>query len=120
MASQQGINNCVVLGNVRSEPMRTGDGSLAFVLSCVERFRAPAGEWTDREVQVPIMVHGKRGESLLAVVKVGDRILVEGSFDARGDKRWIRAGNVVLCGGKRPEGAGTAGASQSSDDDIPF
>jgi primosomal replication protein N len=120
MPSQQGINNCVVLGNVVNEAQRTKDGSLAFVLGCVERFKASDGAWTDREVQVPILVHGKRGESLRAVVKVGDRILVEGSFDARGDKRWIRASNVVLCGGKKPPAQSSSSAPSVSDDDIPF
>jgi|SRR5271155_900354 len=113
---QQGINTVVVLGNVVSEPRRAGD-ALAVVLNCVERVKTDDG-WGDRAVQVPILIHGKRGESLAPILKPGDRILVQGSFDARGEKRWVRAGNVVLCGGKKPGGG--AASSGPSDDEIPF
>jgi Single-strand binding protein family len=118
MAAQQGINHITVLGNVVSEPKRAAD-ALALVLECVERVKKDDG-WGDRSVQVPILIYGKRGESLASVLKPGDRVLVQGAFDVRGEKRFVRASNVVLCGGKKPGGTTSGGRGAADDEEIPF
>jgi Single-strand binding protein family len=119
MAKQQGINHITILGNIQKQPAQ-GGGALSVLLDCVERFKDTSGEWGDRVVAVPVVIFGKRGDSLASHLKIGDRILVEGAFDVRGPKGFVRASNVVLCGGKRPQNSPSAGQPLGGDDEIPF
>jgi hypothetical protein len=117
MVSQQGLNVVVVMGNVLVAPTPHAAG-LAIKIGCVERFKN-GDTWEEREVPIPVLVHGKRGVSLQGVLKIGDRILVEGSLDVHGESRWVRASNVVLCGGRKPQAQSVFGATGTGDD-LPF
>lgn len=142
----QGLNKCMLLGNLGADPelRMTGGGQavLKVRLATSEQYLDKDKQRQERTEWHSVVIWGKRGEGLGKILKKGDRILVEGRLrtesweDKDGNKRYrteVVATEVLLqgsAGGKReraPEREQSAPDQDPAnikdfdgDDDIPF
>lgn len=140
----QGLNKCILMGNLGADPelRMTGGGQavLKVRLACSEQYLDKQKVRQERTEWIQCVIWGARGEGLGKILKKGDRILVEGRLrtesweDKDGNKRYrteVVATEVLLqgsAGGKRerapePERETVGAGAQDfggSDDDIPF
>lgn len=138
-----GLNKCMLLGNLGADPeLRMTNGGAAVLkmrLATAESYLDKNKQRQERTEWHNVVVWGKRAEALGKFLSKGDRLFVEGSirtssYDKDGEKRYrteIVAQNVILLGGKRGErsessGGGGGGYSdedygaKDDDDNIPF
>lgn len=78
-----GINRVVLSGNLTDDAevlyAGTGDPVLNFGIAFADRRRnAVTGEWEDFSNYIDCAVFGRRGESLAAALRKGDKVVVEG------------------------------------------
>jgi single-strand DNA-binding protein len=137
-----GLNRCMLLGNLGADPelRMTGGGQavLKLRLATTESYLDKNKERQERTEWHNVVVWGKRAEGLGKIVHKGDRMFVEGglrtsSYEKDGEKRYrteVIATNIILNGkpatGARPAKSDDAepptgpGAGSFDDDDIPF
>ena len=113
----EGMNRVMLLGNLGQDPelrfTQGGQAVLNLRLATTESwFDKQANERKERTDWHSIVVWGKRAESLAKILCKGSSIMVEGSIrnesydDQQGNKRFkseIKAREIYLCGGKRPD-----------------
>jgi single-strand DNA-binding protein len=139
----QGLNKCILMGNLGADPelRMTGGGQavLKVRLATSEQYLDKDKQRQERTEWHSVIVWGKRGEGLGKILKKGDRILVEGRLrtesweDKDGNKRYrteVVATEVLLqgsAGGKRERAAeperetvGAGDMGMDDDDQIPF
>ncbi len=137
-----GLNRCMLLGNLGADPelRMTGSGQavLNLRLATSESYLDKNKERQERTEWHTVIVWGKRAEGLNKILRKGDRIFIEGglrtsSYDDRdGNKRYkteVVASNVILSGSKNaprpapldaPDQDPSNMAGFDGDDDIPF
>lgn len=141
----QGLNKCILLGNLGADPeLRMTQGGQAVLnvrLATTEQYLDKNKAKQERTEWHQCVIWGKRAEALAKILKKGDRIFVEGriqtdSYDDRdGNKRYrtsIVVSEVLLQGSKNGakrepererddrEPATEAAGRFDDDDDIPF
>lgn len=143
----EGLNKCMLLGNLGADPeLRTTGGGQAVLtirLATSETYLDKKNTRQERTEWHTVVVWGKRAEALAKILKKGDRIFMEGGLrtssweDRDGNKRYkteVVASNILLQGSKgerKPareepaeEPAGSGGFSTTSDfdddDQLPF
>ena len=113
----EGLNRVVLLGNLGADPelryTQGGQAVLNIRLATTESYLDKDKQRQERTDWHNVVVWGKRGEALSKFLEKGSTVLIEGSLrtssydDRDGNKRYkteVIASNVVLAGGKRPEG----------------
>lgn len=140
-----GLNRCIVMGNLGADPelrmTQGGQGVLSLRLACTESYLDKDKKKAERTEWVTCVVWGKRAEGLAKILRKGDRVLIEGGLrtssyeDRDGNKRYkteVVAREVLLQGSKNgakrePERAKDEqhpldgpNFGVDDDDDIPF
>jgi single-strand DNA-binding protein len=109
----EGLNKCMLLGNLCADPelryTQAGVPVLSMRLATNERYLNKDKQWQERVDFHSVVVWSKRGEALSKILHKGSSIFVEGSIrtssydDRDGNKRYkteIIANNVLLPGGR--------------------
>lgn len=141
----EGLNKCMLIGNLGQDPeLRFTQGGAAVLnmrLATTESYLDRDGERKERTDWHSVVLWGNRAEALSKFLRKGASLFVEGSirtssFEGRdGQKKWkteVNARNVILLGGKGERGRDAPAANDHSrpppsgpdlpieDDDIPF
>lgn len=108
-----GLNRCIVMGNLGADPelrmTQGGQGVLSLRLACTESYLDKDKKKAERTEWVTCVVWGKRAEGLAKILHKGDRVLIEGGLrtssyeDRDGNKRYkteVVAREVLLQGSK--------------------
>jgi single-strand DNA-binding protein len=144
-----GYQKYIAIGNLGADPelkvTQGGQTVLKLRMAVTEKYKDKNGELQEATEWVSGALWGKRAEALAKILKVGDRIMIEGklktsSYEKDGEKRYrteVNVNEVVLCGGGKGEqaaptngrtnGKTTRGPSQYDEsdayagaDEIPF
>lgn len=116
-----GLNKVMLLGNLGQDPelkvIAGGQSVLNLRLATTESYLDKNNARQERTDWHTVVVWGKRADALAKILVKGSQLFIEGriqtrTYEKNGEKRYatdIVASNIVLAGGKRPDGASTNG-----------
>lgn len=108
-----GVNKCILLGTVGADPEMRGSALKIRLATNESYFDKKKNERVEKTEWHTATVFGPRAEALQKIVTKGMQLYVEGSlhtssYEKNGVKQWsteVIANEVILCGGKKGEGA---------------
>jgi single-strand DNA-binding protein len=131
----EGLNECRFIGNLGDTASlrytQSQQAVLSFRIACTERYLDNnTKEWKERTEWVPVVIFGKRAESLNRFLAKGSKVHVSGRFqtrsweDKQGGKRYtteIIASDIILLGGgpRRDTADHAADGGTHTDADMP-
>ena len=123
-----GVNKAILVGNLGADPelrfTQNNSAVLKFRIATSESWKdKDSGERKELTTWHNVVLWGPRAEGLSKILVKGSRIYVEGRIENRsyqdkeGVEKWITEvnashGNVVLCGGTRPDDARGSGGHE--------